>query len=414
MKNFFKDDIPEYFYIIVFLLYSFNLFTKFYIPHDDALRHAVTYFYEYNLKSHTFGSYYPSFDPHYLYDIVFGFFHSKFGIWSFPIMQSLLLLLYSLAYWRLGSMYIEDKGHRLLFYSICIMFSDYILARPKSIANSLFLLSFGFPTLSPIFSLLCVSFYHAFWIYLSIISIYFVLKRRYLLSFLHVAIAVLGVFLWSYLTSYEYIEFEYTLFKIDSFRIAEFVIDENKSLLVSVLPCFVFIYPSLRYFYKDIPLFVSILPFMVINQSRYIASVIPLSLCFFRYIKISIPATICILSILLPLSKLETSYDFFSFMYNQKHINLSGNVLCQNLSGANYALYFAQTRDVRIAPIAEVGFMDRNLQKTVVYLNTKNPCGTLRKYNVNYLITDGSVYKWKCLEREINVGKYTIMKVIND
>jgi hypothetical protein len=376
------------------ILFAYTIFCCVYLflfpsyPTDDILRHSVSYRLGYDLRSLYYESYWPSFNPYMLFDMIAGLFNEWFGIYGISVIQSIILALTVIALRKLGRD-IFTPATFLLYLAICLYISDYLSARPKAVVNALFLLSLAYPLISPLLMLIAVPIYSAFWLYIPPLLVYHFSRERKTIVLLLCAVLCFGLIFWLINGGGDYIVFISNLINVRKLRSAGLDVTENISIIRGMAVYLFLFYPYFFHAMKEKRAFLSGLYFMAVNQVRFLPSLTPIALRFFRYESaIRLPYMFVILFLfMIPNLKSvpfpETAQAVIKSVEKAfEGVDMRGRILAVPLVNFALTYLYAGKRDLQIAPPPEVGFLNQELQE-----NIKKPdCEVLQRYNIRYYV----------------------------
>ncbi len=383
---------PWYFYLPLAALWLLKFQSGYFLPKDDLLRHAVAYNWGYDygipyIESvfKPFYDYYPGFD------LMMGWLHRHLGDYSLVIPQLLAL---SLAFWGLAKMLQEtDPSLKLIALALMVRltYGRFVLGRPSALCSSLmiFLMAYNgrLPGMVKIAgSLLLSCLYQFFFIYVGPLVLY---DRKHLISLFS------GLAFWLLYSQGYYFSEIYSV--ITSLGNQNMGVAENKTIQTFYMFAWVFTLPMIKNCAKDLKTFAIVLFYSLANQVRYVETIVPLVLAFFRYVNIKVPMSVAagiacylIISITPVKSPLMTEIP--------KHLPSGARVLSGGMGDMYQVLY--RRPDLRVAPNYAYGWTDQEVQKLLKEIEAGTiDCGSNTIYRFEYLIESSLRVSHKaCLE----------------
>ncbi|RMG03679.1 MAG: hypothetical protein D6726_05045, partial [Nitrospirae bacterium] len=233
------------------------------------------------------------------------------------------------------------------------------------------------------------------------------------------AVLCFGLIFWLIYGWQDYIVFITKLINVRKLRTAGLDVTENISIIRGMAVYLFLFYPYFFHAMKEKRAFLSGLYFMAINQVRFLPSFTPIALRFFRYEpRVRLPYMFVILFLfMIPNFKSVPLPETASAVIKSvekafEGVDMRGRILA--VPHVNFALtyLYAGKRDIQIAPPPEVGFLNKELQKSI-----KTPdCEVLHKYNISYYVASSlsriDRRNLECLELMRVSNKFSLYRVV--
>jgi hypothetical protein len=382
--------IHLYFAVCFFWIVGFSM--KSFYPKDDLLRHTVSYLWNYDYSiPYIYTTFSPSFDLYFSFDHVMAPLHQLLGENALIVPQLFAL---TLTFWGL-TRFMRDADNNITLICLIIVMQytagRFMLGRPSIVCSSvmLFLMAYDKEVSMPIkltaAALMSTLYYLSFIYLLPLILI----NRKYFLSF---AAAVLFWLIYShgaFITEIPAV--------IATLNKANVGITETKTILGFYLTMFVYAFPMLHYWRKDVKKALTVLYFSLTNQVRYVETVLPLLMSFFRFVSIKITPAITLGIIIMMISLFPWApQDIIEDLH--KHIPERSKVLTESMN-TMYQLLFKKP-SLQIAPSYAYGLTEPNIQELVKKVSSGTlDCSAPALHRFDYMVEEslkGSLFP--CLD----------------
>jgi hypothetical protein len=370
---------PYYLYLFLVLVWVVGFSLGGYFPKDDLLRHTIAYQwgYEYSIP-YTNVVHSPSFDLYAGFDRLMGILHRALGDNALAVSQ---LLSITLIFWAMAR-FLNGMDNNLKLVLLTVTFNliagRIVLGRPSLLCSSIMLALIAYddsvkPTLKVVAAALMGMLYYLFFLYTIPLIIF---DRKYIVSFL------LSLVFWFWYAGYAYFAEIYQV--IHSMSVQNLYIGENKTIFAYLAGMWIFAVPWLLYWRRDTRKTLITGFFLLSNQVRYVETVIPLIMSFFRFTKLRIPAWAALGAIFFMLvTGSITTLDLHRDM--AKMIPGGSTVLTEDMKTMYRLVYFNPT--IHISPSYCYGWTDPQAQAIIKDLFTgKLDCGRPFLYKYDYLV----------------------------
>jgi hypothetical protein len=330
---------------------------KAFYPKDDLLRHTVSYLWNYDYSiPYIYTTFSPTFDLYCSFDRVMGALHQLLGENALIVPQLFSL---TLTFWALARlMRNADNNITLICIMIVIQYTAgrLMLGRPSIVCSSimLFLMAYDKEISTPVklsAAALMSSFYYLSFIYFPPLLL---VNRKYVLS-------LVGAICFWLIYSHGAFVSE-TLAVMATLNKTNARITETNTIFGFYITMIVYLLPMLYYWRKDLKTALSVLYFSLTNQVRYVETVFPLLMSFFRFVRIRLTTPITLGIIILLLSVLPWApQDIIEDI--QTHIPDHGKVLTESMN-TMYQLLFKKP-SLHIAPSYAYGLSEPSIQELV-------------------------------------------------
>jgi len=401
----------------LFLIVFCFIFTYKY-PQDDYWRHLASAFYNFDYSKIYINTYLPSVNCYIGYDIFLSYLYKVFGVYSFVFIQILIIILYSIGFYK-KTKNTEYLHVSLLVFIIVIYFliPRIISARPALFASSLFFLIWCFDEENTkrriVIAMLYSLFSPFYWLnFIFIIPLVLFRSRIYLITLF----SFCGF--WFYYSGlYAYIDIVWhhlTVFKYRPFQISESL----SGLFVFLSFFLLVLYLVKGYIAKDKGDFLATIYFICTFQIRYYLDIlIPLMSLNIRFLDrekmskgLSLALIIAVLMLTIqykddPIKKIKETCYRCNELENKRI-----------LFGGLYEITFYLTyyvKNIKVTPPMEIAWTDEKIKNAMKKLkNTKTfDCSILKEYEYDYVIEDTLNYVPECLELSGWAHRYRIWKV---
>ncbi len=269
---------PYHLFIFLFVIWCVGFYVRAFFPKDDLLRHAVAYLWDYDYRvPYQLTSFAPTFDYYIGFDVIMGWLHRHLGDYALAVPQLTALALTFIACNRLLKGTDVNVRLILLMFTIQYIAGRIMLGRPSIVCSSIMLGLYAYDEKLRGSTKVIVAFFMGVLYYLSFI--YFVpllLKdRKYLISLVGA-----GVFWLAYSNGAFVTE---TLAVVTSLNDQNLPVTENKTIIGFYVKMFLFSLPMIYFARQDVKTFISIIYLSLSNQVRYVETIMPLMVSFFRF-----------------------------------------------------------------------------------------------------------------------------------
>jgi hypothetical protein len=384
---------PVHLYFLVCFFWVVGFSMKSFYPKDDLLRHTVSYLWNYDYSiPYIYTTFSPSFDQYFSFDRVMGILHQLFGEHALIVPQLFAL---TLTFWALAK-FMRGADNNLTLICIIIVLQNtagrLMLGRPSIVCSSimLFLMAYNkeiHPSLKLTAAAIMSSFYYLSFIYFPPLIL---IDRRYILSLLA------AIFFWLLYSHGAFIS-ETSAVIVATLYKGNLGITETKTILSFYLTMFVYTLPLLYYWRKDLKTVLSILYLSLTNQVRYVETIFPLLMSFFRFVNIKISTPITLGVIIMMISVLPWApQDMIDDIHTR--IPDKSKVLTENMN-TMYQLIF-RNPSLHIAPSYSYGLTDSSIQAVIKQISSGQlDCSDSALYKFDYLVEESlKGGQFSCLE----------------
>lgn len=348
---------PWHFFAAIALCWVYKVYSGSFYPADDLLRHVVSYRWGYDYSIPFIETvFHPTFDYYIGFDFLAGLLHRYIGNCSIPFFQ---LLTFGLTLFGLARILrYTDPAVKLLAFAVLVRlaFGRFVSGRPSTLCSGALLILLAYddrlsgPVKMAAGGLLSV-FYYLFFLYLIPLL---VMDRKYIVSLLT------GVAFWVLYSGGHYFCEIYQV--ISSLKNQNMAVLENMSLIGFFAFNWVFATPFVIHFKKDIKASIITLFFLLSSQTRYIETIVPLMLGFFRFIRIKVNMAVAWgISVFLLFPILGQGYTTLNEI--PRHLPAGARVLTEDMK--TMYLVLNQNPAIRIAPCYAYGWTEEQTQESI-------------------------------------------------
>jgi hypothetical protein len=326
-------------------------------PRDDLLRHTIAYKWGYDYSvPYGHSTYSPPFDLYILFDAIQGGLHRVLGDIALLFPQLLAL---SLTFWGTEKLLRPSSANLrlvLLMFTVTVLATRFTLGRPAIVCSSIMLILYAYhdsirPAVRYLAAALMSPLYYLFFIYLPPLIIR---DRKYILSL------AAGFAFWHIYSDGQYSHAVWEV--VSSLGKQNLAITENNSLVGFYLCYLVFALPMLAHWRKDKKTVLSVLYLSLSNQVRYIESILPLMVSYFKHSALKVPAVVSIGLLLYLFPKLPLKPQNIS-RYMPGLIPPGSMVLTEDMN-TMYQVLFRNPR-ISISPSYAYGWTEPDVQHTI-------------------------------------------------
>lgn len=371
---------PIHLYFFWAALWVLFFYVGYFFPSDDLLRHAVSYLWGYDYNVPYFDSVYKThFDMYIGFDVGVGLLHRLLGKGSLVIAQLFSL---TLTFWALNRMLRGSDDNLKVVVLLCMLVlltPRFILGRPSLACSSVMLCLIAFRDDLPVavavaLGALMAPLYYLFWIYFVPLVIF---DRRHLLG----VVAGLGFWL-----SYSHgLYFSEVFNVLGEMGMRNVRITENVTIMGFMLTHWVFYIPLVMNLRKDWKSALSVAVMSATNQVRYVESIVPLVLGYFRFVNFKVSTVVVMGLVLLSVTFMRYRPDSFEVEAIGKLIPSGSKVLTDDMSTA-YHLVFWEPK-LMVSPHYGYGLTPKDTQ--ALYLGFSKgelDCGNRGLLKFNYVV----------------------------
>jgi hypothetical protein len=370
---------PWHFFAAIALFWIYKVSMGSFYPADDLLRHVVSYRWGYDYSIPFIETvFHPTFDYYIGFDFLAGLLHRYIGNYSIPFFQ---LLTFGLTFFGLARILrYTNPSVELLAFAVLVRlaFGRFVSGRPSTLCSGvmLFLLAYDDRLSGPLKTIVGAVFsvfYYFFFLYLIPLV---VMDRKYIVSLLT------GVAFWVLYSGGHYFCEMYQV--ISSLKNQNMAVLENMSLIGFFAFNWLFAIPFVLHFKKDIRTSIILVFFLLSNQIRYIETIVPLMLSFFRFTRIKIHmAAAWGISVFLVFPILGQGYPIFNEIPG--HIPPGARVLTEDMK--TMYLVLNQNPTIKIAPCYAYGWTEKQIQESIKEILRGNlDCKSNTRLKFDYLI----------------------------